>query len=503
MRRAPASVEFENLRQTWGLKSKPLGDLNRKPWVRTEDGQGEGDSARSNLGFRIKNNPTMESFWHQQGRRVALRVNGARWLEFAVPAMAGASVLAGCALLMLRRHDGWNLFEVRASLAATGMAAVLLIAGIGWLRVRRNWFSAADGLVRLEAVLGLHNRLSSAAAGIGEWPPARAKIDDGLRWRLPRLLAPLLFGAAFVTAAIFFPISREAAGPAPKLEPPLAWSQVEAALNELQREEAASPEAMAEIERKLESLRSQPEEAWYSQASLEAGDALRQETGSAIAALKRQLESAAQSLAGQTGPSLQSLSSEEAAARWNEALRGLESGALPFNPAELAKLKQLNLFDPKAAATRQFSPEQLRQLESELQKKAGASAAALGKVSDALANAQFEEGLVGEEPGEKGLLPGVGPGGDHVPLKLKAAPVALSPDHPQPLEGVDPTRVALGDKLGTTAGAPKPDPEAEAARRGRGPVAGGSAASSGAGGEAVWKNELSPAEQEVLRGFFK
>jgi hypothetical protein len=61
--------------------------------------------------------------------------------------------------------------------------------------------------------------------------------------------------------------------------------------------------------------------------------------------------------------------------------------------------------------------------------------------------------------------------------------------------------MALGDKLGTTAGAPKPPTEADAARYH--PAAGGSAAPSGGGGEAVWKSEFSPAEQEVLRGFFK
>ena len=58
--------------------------------------------------------------------------------------------------------------------------------------------------------------------------------------------------------------------------------------------------------------------------------------------------------------------------------------------------------------------------------------------------------------------------------------------------------LALGDKLGTSAGAHDVDPQKSA-----GPMSAGAVAAPASGGEAVWVNRLTPAERAALNKFFK
>jgi len=118
----------------------------------------------------------MNNFWLKQGGWVAAQVNGARWLGFAVPAFAGWSFASGC-LLFITRRAGWSARPV----AFTTVLAVGLIAGLAFRRMRRHWYTREDGLVHLDAVLGLHNRLSSAAAGVGQWPAPVLLANGGFR----------------------------------------------------------------------------------------------------------------------------------------------------------------------------------------------------------------------------------------------------------------------------------------------------------------------------------
>ena len=425
----------------------------------------------------------MEKFWQRHGHRVALRVNTARWLGVVAPAVMGLGVAAGCAVLIARRNE-WS----QTPIVVSSVILLAVIAVIGGWQARKRWFTTADGLVRLDAVLQLRNRLSSAAQGVGSWPPAPSsptQLDDHFRWRWSRLLLAPLLGAAFLTAAVWFPISRDLPAAVPKVEAPLAWEQVGAALDELKREEAAAPEAIAAMEQKLDTLRDQPLEAWYSQGSLEAGDALRQEAANAIAALERHLEAAAHTLANQQNPT-QALTASAAAAQWKDVMEGLQSGALPLGKTDLGKLRE---FDP--ASARQLSAEQLKQMQEALSRKADASHSALGKVGAALDAMEMGEGVA-----ETGSANKPGPDGGHEQLGLRNTPTAVNPGKMEALEGQTAEHLAPGDVLSLSASEHKVEPTKVS------PSAGGHA-TTGAGGEAVWKNELSPAERAVLRRFYQ
>ncbi|MEI8235530.1 MAG: hypothetical protein WCH57_12730 [Verrucomicrobiota bacterium] len=424
----------------------------------------------------------MEKFWLRQGGRVALHVNCARWLESAAPAFALGCFATGCALLVARR-EAWSLGPVGA---LAGLAAGF-IAAFAWRRTRKMWFSRADGLVRLEAVLGLHNRLSSAAAGVGSWPPPQGGVAGHWRWRWQRLAIPAGCGLVFLAAALWMPITPEPPSPAARIEPPLALSQVETALEELKRDAVPAPEALTALEQKLEALRSQPPEAWYSQGSLEAADALREETGHAIATLERHLDTASQALTAQEfsqGSGAPIPPDKET--QWNEAMRGLQSGGMPLNKADLAALRQ-------CTGKNGLSPQHLQALQQKLSQNTAACKAAMQTVGEALA--QAKTGLC--EGGGQDQLPGPG-GGKTAPLGLRAMAADIQPLQEQALASKDAEHTALGDVMKVTTGAHKLDPNAGAT-----PTAGGAAAAAGAGGEAVWKTAASPKEEAVLRRYFE
>jgi len=426
----------------------------------------------------------MNQFWQARAKRVVAQVNAARWLEFVAPAAAGWALTAGC-LLLIARRAGWN---TRPFLWVAG-AAVALIAGFAFWRMRRRRFTHEDALVRLDLVLGLHSRLISAAAGVGPWPSPLPGANGGFRWRWDRLAVPPALGAAFAIAALWLPISPGSTGGPVKTEAPVAWSQVEAAVEALKRNEVADPDALAAIEQKLEALRRQAADTWYSQSSLEAGAALQEETSHAVASLERNLNSASQALAhaGTANEGIAPVRAEKVA-MWNEALKGMQSGALPLNKADLAAMKQCD------SAKCSLSKGQIQALQKKLGQHGAACQMALGSLGSALGNIKCDDRLDAkqDQPNQPGG------GGSTAPLGLRQDPTALQPGQDQALKSEDLLHADLGDIVKVTAGEPKIDLKALP-----GPTAGGAATSGGTGGEAVWKMAPTPGEEAVLKAYFK
>ena len=63
---------------------------------------------------------------------------------------------------------------------------------MSWWRARKNFESPDHALVRIEASMQMHNKLSAADRGLTAWPNIPEVIQDGTRWRWPRLLSPPL-----------------------------------------------------------------------------------------------------------------------------------------------------------------------------------------------------------------------------------------------------------------------------------------------------------------------
>jgi hypothetical protein len=424
--------------------------------------------------------PSTRRFWETRAAALARRINFAAWLAVVAPAAFGVATGFAVLLFALRRAD--------VPLAPAGLALVGTLAaaaGTAAWRARRDFFSSADARVLLEAHLRLDTRLTAAAAGLTSWPAEPSALPAVVRWRLAAPAGWLAGAAVLLALALFAPAPRDAGGsratgPAPAL---LQTEEMLAALKDLK---LAEPNAVEQLAERARELARRPADEQYSHSALEAADALRDQTAAAAAALARGLEATASALrSAHTDPDMAA-----AAGRLAAALSGLRDGALPANKDLLSHLPA------NAADLKNLSPEQRDQLAQQLA-NASRQAAGVGGAGGAgsrVAQPDPNGQLVPGQPGSGGE----GGGGDTAPLMLSSQPSDAGPGIGEGLTGDQLKRVALGDKLGTTAGTHDADLAKAAA-----PTSAGAVSAPAQGGDAAWVNRLTPTERAALKNFFK
>jgi hypothetical protein len=418
----------------------------------------------------------------RRARRLAARVNFGWWLDLFLPCLLGLSVALSVAVLILRRGQPISFSWVLTAFAA-GLSAGALICFIG---ARRHFYRTADGLVRLESVHRLHNRLTTAEAGVGEWPEPPAGSGDGLGWRWRRFMVHPVVSVILLAAAILVPIRPDEAEAARKLEEPLAWEEVEEWIDTLEEEEFVEPERLESIREQVQELRVQPMDEWYSHSSLEASDSLRRQTEQAIRELARDINSAQAGLEAlkQFEDSVPVQLRDDWEKYMGEALKGLKMGQLSLD-ADL--LKKLSNVDP--SNLRQLTQAEMEQLMKALQEGSGACKKCSGSGTNLCSAAALAEvwcqGGISRGPGE-------------APMLLKEDESHVGSTRMEGISNPDFGRAALGDTLAVGQGEHEID-EAQY----QGPQRAGTIRAAGEGGETVWRDTLAPDEQEVLKRYFK
>lgn len=425
--------------------------------------------------------PIPADYWRQQAQRTARRHNFACALAEFLPWGLGWSVVFACLVLIARENNmaGPELW--------IGYAVGLLAgAEIALRRARRRFFGVAESVVRLEWRLRLHNRLSAALAGVGAFPAVQP-VADGfvLDWR--RIGLPLSAAVALVAAAAVVPLARRTAATYRPPATPVAWTQTAEWIDALKKTDALEEPAIEQLRERLEQLQKQPAEDWYSQSSLEAGDNLHGQTQQSIEALQRDLQSALGNL-----ESLERFTDQTSAAEMKgthealaNALKGLALGNLPLNADLLSSLKAADLSNLKS-----LSAAQVEKLKERL------------KSGDKACQACLHPGDM--EGRAKGLVQvtqrpgGTGGGESSAPLTLNEKPAGVGSAKVEPVSSNDLDHALPGDLMGVGKGEHPVDPAKFA-----GTASAGAIVSNGDGGEAVWRNDLTPKEREVVRSFFK
>jgi hypothetical protein len=446
--------------------------------------------------------PASRRFWENAAVRLAGRVNFSAWLDEFAPAAFGVGTLGAVALYALRRTRG---SEIWAWLAlAVGLLAATVAA---WRLARRRFFSRTDARVLLEHHLRMDAALSAATAEIAAWPNP-APIPRVLRWHAPNTLWWLAGAAALLAASGWLPVPPADGSGARPTEKPPALSQTEAWLQAAEQIPAVDPASVETFAERARELAEKAPEQQYDHSSLEAADTLRAQTADAMQDLASNMEKAADALSpiennktaltdGQLGRLADNLSA---------ALHGMKEGGLTANPELAKQLEGLG----NASGLSQLSAAQAAQLGRQLGQGAnslngvigasGAGAKIAGKngLPGGLGSGQFP-GPGGQGPGRGFGPPGPGGGGDTAPLSFSDQQTKAEAGKMQTMGDSDLSRAALGDKIDTQRSAPDAvDPTKTA-----GPTAAGAIAAPASGGEAVWVDQLSPAERTALKDFFK
>jgi hypothetical protein len=360
--------------------------------------------------------------------------------------------------------------------------AVSALAAWWWSRGRR--IDEVAALSRLDVALGLHHRLVSAAAGVGEWPSIPADARDPravqpLRWRWPRAAVPVALSALAIGLAVLLPMTQpDPAGASVHHEPP-GWAAVESVVEELAEREVVEEQALEEVRERVDALRRQPREEWYRQGSLEATDHVRQQVERDAQRLQQALEKTAALLeaAEARRDQVSQAQLDAMSEMMKELLDQLGAGTLPLNEALMQQLRNADL-----SGLRAMTAAELAALEQRLREQSAAVSACLAA-----------SGMACDGPGTGGVSRGPGT----LPLSLLDDPTAAEAAAPLPLSNEDLSRAALGDMLGLADGAHEVDATAG------GPREAGATASPGGAGEATWQQAVLPSEQRILKAYFQ
>jgi hypothetical protein len=423
-----------------------------------------------------------QAFWLKRARREAFRFNSGWWLQSFLPWVFSLGMLGSFGTLALRSANQSVFGVALAALcfACGGMVVALCVT-------RRRFLSLTEALVRLDVDLRLHNRLSSAAQGIGEWPEPQPQARLALRWNWASLLKPPLIAIALVAASLLVPLPKRQSKPVGPTASPPSWDSIQARLDALQKSDVVQAEAIDSLRKSLDALRKQPADQWYRHESLEASDQLQEQVEHSASKLQEQLETALGTM--QTARKIES-NQLQALARpldnmLGQAVEGMEFGALPLNEQILSQLKGID-----SAKVRQLTPEQFKSLSEKM--KAGIAASASSYSSG---DKTREAPLVGIPAPEGG---GVDRGPGAAPLMLSENKTELGTTQTESIHSEDLSRARAGDRVGLSSGEPRIDetPWTDA-------QSGGANSSSGSGGEAIWDQAATPAEQAALRRFFR
>lgn len=418
--------------------------------------------------------------WQRQARRVASRVNRALLLEKLLPWLA-ALALAAAAATVLARTMHLLLWPVLAG--AAGLAIGLLL----WqLRKQSGRFwSAHDGMVRLEIANQLEGRLSTATAGVAAWPENQP-AQDAYRSRWLRAGGPLLAGLMIWGLAAWLPLPREQAA-APPIAQPLAMTQAEELLQTLEEVEELDPESLNKFEEALDQLKSRPAEDWYSHSSLEAGESLLANMQDSARRLADSLAGADSAL-GQAGQPTNATEAqaEKTAANLREALKGMDASELQLGNSLKQALK--NAGTP--SGLRQLSLAQLQQIQLRINQAGTGLCEGLGQSFGG--SPGQGQGQEGDGPGRGGVQRGPGTApltiGDRNPVETPGVEGGLQSD----LDG----NVGIGDVVGTRLTAPEENELPFS-------LSSGGAAAISAGAEAVNRQPVTPAERRILQRYFQ
>jgi hypothetical protein len=441
---------------------------------------------------------THQDQWLAISKRVARKVNFAWWLETLSAPLLVAAVIGALGLLMVRR--GYP--EVEPWMLVAAVAGMIVLLGVGcWVWAARAFERSEQSLVRIEAAMQLKNSLSAARAGVAPWPPPVERVDAGLAWQWPRMLVPPLGALLLLGAGMLVPMKSRGSAASDTPEQPQAWKQLSAELDRLTKEQVVDEKYLEETRKKLEDLKSQEEEQWFSHSSLEATDTLKKAHRAEAERIERELGRAEKALgdlernAGASNQAEKNRMMEE----YDQALQGLRNGAMKPNSGLLEQMKQLDLKDLS-----KISPEQMEQLRENMKKNAEAMKDSQGKgagedwsdellAGDGEREGDQEGGEEGEGPGEGAVKRGPG----HDPKVLGAEKNRSDIGALTGLEAKDLSRATPGDLLELQDGEHDVDQSPSVVTQG------GATEATGKGGDRVWRDSLDPAEQRTLKQFFE
>ncbi len=304
-----------------------------------------------------------EKKWRKIALQTARKINLGWWLQLLATPLLITALLIACAVLITRREFD-NIPWL--GLISGSAGALAITAAACWLAARSQFESEKQSLVRIEAAMRLRNALTAADHGIAPWPEVPGVINDGVDWRWKRLIPPLAGALLIVFCGFIIPVHAKS-DPSEAQQEPSTWSELDTNLDQLDNQEVVQKEYIEEMRKKLEELRKQSEDDWFSHSSLEATDTLKQNHLTEQDNLKKNLERAERSLKTlqSKGAKMNAEQKQRLLNEFDQAVKKMQQGGMKPNKELLEQLKKI---DPEQL--NQLTPEQLDQLRENMRRHA-------------------------------------------------------------------------------------------------------------------------------------
>ena len=304
-----------------------------------------------------------EKKWRKIALQTARKINTGWWLQMLGTPLLISALIIACAILITRREFDTIPWP---GLLAGSLGILSVTACACWLAARSRFETEQQSLVRIEAAMRLRNALTAADHGIAPWPDVPSVINDGVHWHWKRLITPLAGALLIVLCGFIIPVQAKSTT-TPTQQEPSAWSELDTNLDQLDTQEIIQQEYIEEMRKKLEELREQSEDEWFSHSSLEATDTLKQNHLSEQEELKKNLELAERSLntLQSQGAKMNAQQKQRLLNEFDQAVQKMQQGNMKPNNELLEQLKQL---DP--GQLNQLTPEQLDQLRENMRRHA-------------------------------------------------------------------------------------------------------------------------------------
>lgn len=445
--------------------------------------------------MEVDGEDSYRKYWRDQSIALSRRINFGWFLQILSTPLLIVSALGAVATFILRRDfSEIPLWVIGMSLGA----ALVITAVVSLVLAVRRFEKHEQTLVRIEVDVGLHSALSAASAGVSPWPEPPKALPSSLKWHLPKTLAPPFAAVALLAVGLLVPISaKQDAPPAPSSQPQ-AWLQIDSQLKQLRQDDMVDEIYLEVMEKRLDQLRAQVEEEWFSHASLEATDSLEETHNSNIDKLDHELSEAGNALKSlaENADKINAHQKKKLTEQLEQALAGLQNGAIKPN---FALFEQVSKLDPNDLG--KLTPEQIQQLKEGIKKLKES----IGKCKDCQGGYDQGEGdwgdeFLGKSEGDFGEGPGSGGvnrGRGHDPSNvLRGGKAPFEIGELTGIDAKDLSRAIPGDLL-------QLQDEKHTEDESNLKSSAGGTAVQGKGGDRVWRDSLAPDEQRTLKNYFE
>ncbi len=410
------------------------------------------------------------------------------WMQRYLPLFLAWNLISAVGVIYARQQR-WPQDVIIWSYIGGAVVLALIALGLAWKR----FLTQRDGLIRLEEHLGLKSALSAAREGIIAWPPLPAERSAPFNFNWGPIATPISASAILLIVGCLIPVDKADAKVAiTNPEQPIAWEELEAWVEELEENDVVEEVALEELKEKLNELRQQPAEQWFTQSSLEAGDNLRDQTQQDLQKLAQEMMNASAMMDAmrQVGNEPFSEQAKALDAEFAKSLQKMQLGTMPIDGELMEMLKKMG--DCQACSG--IDPSKYKLVKGKLDKN-GKLVAMMAKLDPE----DLEEMLLiaGQcmMPGNGGIDRGPGA----APLTANATESRVKPGKLEAVSNDDLRNASLGDTIAIQDRAPDENEAGEAFTI----TNTSGAASLGEGGDVVWKNELSPEERQLLENYFQ